>query len=119
MNMRTLVKLEGAALFGFSLFLFSRLEFAWWWYPLLLLTPDISMLGYLGGARMGAVFYNIVHLHAISLGLYVIGALSGIPALQLAGVILLGHSSLDRVFGYGLKHADAFQHTHLGVIGKQ
>ena len=31
---------------------------------------------------------------------------------------LLGHSSFDRVFGYGLKHEDAFQHTHLGRIGR-
>lgn len=119
MNMQTLVKLEGAALFGFSLFLFSRLEVAWWWYPLLFLAPDLSMLGYLGGTRLGAVFYNIVHHHAVSLGLFVIGSIISIPALQLAGVILLGHSSLDRLFGYGLKHSDAFQHTHLGVIGEQ
>lgn len=31
---------------------------------------------------------------------------------------LLGPSSFDRVFGYGLKHEDAFQNTHLGRIGK-
>jgi hypothetical protein len=31
---------------------------------------------------------------------------------------LLGRSSFDRVFGYGLKHEDAFQSTHLGRIGK-
>jgi hypothetical protein len=35
-----------------------------------------------------------------------------------AGTILLGHSSFDRVFGYGLKHEDAFQNTHLGMIGR-
>ena len=27
-------------------------------------------------------------------------------------------SSLDRVFGYGLKHEDAFRNTHLGRIGR-
>ena len=27
-------------------------------------------------------------------------------------------SSLDRVFGYGLKYYDAFEQTHLGMIGK-
>jgi uncharacterized protein DUF4260 len=41
-----------------------------------------------------------------------------VPWLSLVGTILLGHSSLDRVFGYGLKYPDAFQNTHLGVIGK-
>jgi hypothetical protein len=40
------------------------------------------------------------------------------PALQFTGLILLGHSSLDRALGYGLKYPDAFQNTHLGIIGK-
>jgi len=31
---------------------------------------------------------------------------------------LFGHSSFDRVMGYGLKHEDAFQNTHLGRIGR-
>ncbi len=31
---------------------------------------------------------------------------------------LLGHSSFDHVFGYGLKHEDAFQNMHLGRIGR-
>ncbi|MFN8388163.1 MAG: DUF4260 family protein [Anaerolineales bacterium] len=29
-----------------------------------------------------------------------------------------GHSSFDRVLGYGLKHEEAFQNTHLGRIGR-
>ena len=38
--------------------------------------------------------------------------------LMFAGTILFGHSSFDRVMGYGLKHEDAFQNTHLGWIGR-
>jgi hypothetical protein len=38
--------------------------------------------------------------------------------LQLAGIILFTHSSMDRVFGYGLKYPDSFNNTHLGPIGK-
>jgi hypothetical protein len=97
--MKTLIKLEGLALFGLSIFLFSQ-------------------LGYQGGTRLGAVVYNLVHHHALSLGLYILGFFLGLPLLQLAGVILLGHSNLDRALGYGLKHSDSFQNTHLGVIGK-
>jgi Domain of unknown function (DUF4260) len=37
---------------------------------------------------------------------------------QAAGLIILGHSSFDRILGYGLKYSDAFQHTHLGMIGR-
>ncbi len=75
------------------------------------------MLGYLGGPRLGAIIYNIVHHKAVSIGLFVIGFLLGNRPLQMAGVILLGHSSMDRVLGYGLKYEDSFQHTHLGTIG--
>ena len=38
--------------------------------------------------------------------------------LLLAAIILFGHASMDRMFGYGLKFGDHFQHTHLGWIGK-
>jgi hypothetical protein len=116
--MKITLKLEALALWGLSIFLFSQLGYAWWWYPVLFFVPDLSMIGYLGGTRAGAVVYNIVHHYAISLGLYVLGFFFGFPILQLAGVILLGHSSLDRVLGYGLKYPDSFQNTHLGVIGK-
>jgi hypothetical protein len=48
----------------------------------------------------------------------VLGIILAHQPLQLAGLILFGHSSMDRVMGYGLKYPDAFQHTHLGMIGK-
>ena len=114
--MKTILQLEQAALFLFSIYLFSLLDFAWWWFPLLLLTPDISMLGYLAGPAAGAWIYNIVHHKALALGVYLLGMWTANPILQLAGVILFGHSSMDRVFGYGLKYPDSFQHTHLGML---
>jgi hypothetical protein len=46
--------------------------------------------------------------------LYVLGALLSIRVLQLIGSILFAHSSLDRVFHFGLKYGDRFAHTHLG-----
>ncbi|MFN3665935.1 MAG: DUF4260 family protein, partial [Sediminibacterium sp.] len=33
-------------------------------------------------------------------------------------LVLLAHSTFDRVAGYGLKYFDSFDHTHLGWIGK-
>ena len=33
-------------------------------------------------------------------------------------LIWLAHIGFDRALGYGLKHPSAFQHTHLGLIGK-
>lgn len=117
--MKNLLKLEEFLLFCLALYLFDQLGYAWWLYAVLFLTPDLSMVGYLSGPRLGAVVYNIVHHKGPAIGLYILGSLLGQAPLQLAGVVLLGHSSLDRVFGYGLKYPDAFQSTHLGLIGKQ
>jgi hypothetical protein len=117
--MKTVIRLEELAFFLFSIYLFSRLAFPWWYFPALLLVPDLGMLGYLAGPRIGALIYNLVHHRALSLLIYVLGMLAASPVLALAGIVLFAHSSLDRVFGYGLKHADGFNSTHLGQIGRQ
>jgi hypothetical protein len=117
--MKTLLKLEGFALFVLSIFLFSRLDYSWWVYPLFFFVPDISMIGYFRNSRLGALIYNIVHHYGVSIGLYILGFFLGSQLLQLVGVILLGHSSLDRALGYGLKYSDTFTNTHLGRIGKE
>jgi uncharacterized membrane protein (Fun14 family) len=116
--MRNLIKLEELFLFFLSVFLFSRLGTPWWWFPALLLAPDLGILGCLAGPRVGAFSYNLLHHKAIAVAALVLGAYLASLPLQLAGVIILGHSSLDRVFGYGLKYPDSFRHTHLGYIGK-
>ncbi len=116
--MKNLLKLEELFMFGITIFLFSRLDIAWWWYPALLFTPDLSMLGHLGGTRIGAFTYNLVHHKALGVSIFIAGIIGANQAVQLAGLILFGHSSMDRVLGYGLKYLDSFQNTHLGIIGK-
>jgi hypothetical protein len=76
------------------------------------------MLGYLVNARIGAILYNLIHHKALAIALSIAGYFFGVHELTLAGVVLFAHSSMDRVFGYGLKYADDFKHTHLGWIGK-
>jgi hypothetical protein len=117
-SMKNLLKLEEALLFIFSIWLFSQLDFSLWWALLMLLAPDIGMLGYLVNTRVGAYSYNLLHHKGIAIVLYLLGVILLLPVLQVIGLIIFGHSSLDRVFGYGLKHSDAFQHTHLGWIGQ-
>ena len=116
--MKNLIGLEELLLALLSVYLFAGLDFAWWWYLVLLLTPDLGMLGYLAGPRVGAISYNLAHHKGIAVLLFVVGGWLQIPLLQLAGLVILGHSSLDRVLGYGLKYSDSFQHTHLGMIGR-
>ena len=117
--MRILLKLEEAFMFGLSIFLFSKLDYAWWWYPVLILAPDLSMVGYLMDTRLGAITYNFIHHKALGISLFVLGVILANQLLQLTGLILFGHSSMDRTLGYGLKYLDSFQNTHLGLIGRQ
>lgn len=95
------------------------LEAQWWWYLLFLLGPDISFLAYLGGNRTGAFGYNLFHHKGVAIAVLVAGLVWKEPILQLTGLVLFGHSSMDRFFGYGLKFVEGFQHTHLGKIGNK
>lgn len=117
--MKTTIQLEELGFTLFSVYLFSLLPFPWWYFPVLFFVPDVSMLGYLAGPRLGALIYNVVHHRALALLHYVLGMLLSIPALALAGVIIFAHSSLDRALGYGLKFSDSFSNTHLGRIGRE
>ena len=56
MTMKVLLKLEEGAVFLFCIFLFSRLNFAWRWFPALLLLPDIGMIGYIINPKIGAFY---------------------------------------------------------------
>lgn len=118
-KMRTLLKLEEAAMFLFCIFLFSKLDFAWWWFPALLLLPDISMIGYLVNPKVGAFAYNLAHhrLTATIIAFYAIAC--GDDYWKLIAIIFFAHISFDRTLGYGLKYNDNFQNTHLGTIGKR
>jgi hypothetical protein len=114
-----LLRAEEAAILAFAVFLNqTTMPFAWWWYWALFLAPDISMIGYLVNTRVGAALYNIAHHKGIAVVCYILGWMLASPVWQFTGLLLLGHSAFDRVFGYGLKYPDNFKNTHLGWIGK-
>lgn len=131
--MKNLLKLEELAQFLACALVLVTNKVEWWWYVLLFLGPDIGMAGYLINPRIGSFTYNLLHHKGIALVLFMFGALretgsvmaemlSGVEnapdVVWLTGLILYGHASMDRIFGYGLKFGDSFQHTHLGWIGK-
>lgn len=116
--MQTLLKVEELAMFGLGIYLFSLLPYEWWWFLVLLLAPDIGMLGYLFGNRAGAFAYNLFHHKGIAIAIYLGGMYLSIPIMQLIGVMLFAHAAFDRFFGYGLKYEKGFKFTHLGEIGK-
>jgi hypothetical protein len=116
--MKTLLKTEELAEALFALAVFAYLPYAWWVLPATFLLPDLSMLGYLAGPRVGAFCYNFAHHKALALAVGLAGWWLGLPVLLLAGTVLLFHSSFDRMLGYGLKYTTGFQDTHLGRVGK-
>src|SRR5919108_4840308 len=103
--MKTLIKLEELALVLLSFYLFLALDYAWWWFPLLFFVPDISLLGYLINPSVGLTAYNFIHHKSLAVLLYLAGSLIHLPALQLAGVMMFGHSSLDRFLGFELQES--------------
>jgi hypothetical protein len=118
-SMSVLLKLEEAGQFLFAIFLFSQSDYVWWIFPAYLLLPDLSMLGYLLNPKAGAWLYNFFHHKLVALVVLVLGYWLDNSGITLAGIILFGHSAMDRMFGYGLKFTTHFTHTHLGRIGKE
>jgi len=130
--MKNLLRLEELAQLVLCLFLLIANDVPWWCYLVLALGPDIGMLGYLINARVGAITYNVLHHKGFALSVIFLGYylplvslfqmtesdLSQYHFIILGGIILYGHASMDRIFGYGLKFGDNFHHTHLGWIGK-
>lgn len=117
--MKALLTLEEIGQFCLAIFLFSRLDFSWWLFPAFLLLPDLSIIGYLINPKIGALLYNLFHHKLIAILILIIGFSLNIPVVELIGIILLAHSAMDRIFGYGLKYNDDFKHTHLGWMGKK
>ncbi len=97
---------------------YQSIHFAWWLWPVLFLAPDLSMVGYLINSRVGAVLYNIAHHKAVAGVLIIAGVVGHLHVVLFVGLLLWGHSSFDRIMGYGLKYPDSFDHTHLGFIGQ-
>lgn len=114
------LRLEGLALGLLCVWLYHAFHQSWWVFAALILVPDLSMLGYLAGPRVGAAVYNAVHawltvVILFFLAWYLWGGSSFILSLPF---ILGAHIGFDRALGYGLKLPTGFKDTHLGRIGR-
>jgi hypothetical protein len=113
-----LQRLEGGVLVGLSLLLYGKSGGPWLLYIVLILAPDLFMLGYLRGPRVGAAVYNLGHTWLLPGILALVGILGGAGLTIDIALIWVGHIGMDRLLGYGLKLPTAFQDTHLGRIGR-
>lgn len=120
--MSLLLKLENAALLIVALLIVALLAYylsdgSWWLFGVMILVPDLSMIGYVAGPRIGAWCYNIVHTWLAPTTIGLMGWAAGSILLMQIALILSAHIAADRMLGYGLKHESGFKDTHLRRIG--
>jgi len=113
-----LLRIEGAAAFAGALALYAYAGFSWPIFALCFLAPDLAMLAYLAGPRIGAAGYNLVHTYTLAVALTLAGFFGGLPAATAGGLILIAHIGFDRALGFGLKYASGFGDTHLRRAGR-
>ncbi|MGN1400975.1 MAG: DUF4260 domain-containing protein [Bacillus sp. (in: firmicutes)] len=113
---KKLLHLEGAAVLGFSLYLYGFWELSWLLFILLLFVPDLSMIGYMFGNRTGVVMYNAFHTYLLPIIVMFLGVFLSYHIILAIGLIWLAHIGMDRMLGYGLKYPRDFKDTHLQRI---
>lgn len=115
---KTLLRLEGLAVLALSAAAYARYGSGWIVFAAAFLAPDLFMLGYLGGRKLGAAAYNFAHSYLFALMPLAFGIFMHMPLAITVGLIWTAHIGFDRALGYGLKYGDGFGFTHLGLKGK-
>lgn len=108
-----LLRAEGASIAVVVTLLFAVVSRDWWLFALLFFVPDISMIGYLAGPRIGALSYNVFHTYLTPTVIAIVGFLGGAPIVTEISMIWFAHIGFDRALGYGLKQSSGFKDTHL------
>ena len=115
-----ILRAEGVVMLAAALAaFFSALDEPWWLVPLLLLFPDLFMVGYARSSRVGAMLYNLAHSYPAPAVLGVLALVGDQPLWQAVALIWFAHIGMDRAAGYGLKYQTGFKDTHLGRIGAE
>lgn len=117
-GVRTLLRLEGAAVLAISVVAYAQSGQGWGLFALLFLLPDVAFLAYLAGPRAGAAAYNATHAYLGALALLAAGVLGAQPLALALGLIWCAHIGFDRMLGYGLKYSAGFHNTHLCPLGR-
>ncbi len=113
---KKLLKFEGLFIFLSALYLYNFLHFNWFLFIILLLIPDISMIGYLKDKRLGAITYNLIHNFALGILIFFAGLLLKNDIFLALGIILIAHVGMDRFMGFGLKYKTDFKDIHMQKV---
>jgi len=116
MHLRNWIKSEYIIGFICIFVIYMHLDYSLLLFFLLLLVPDVSMIGYFINTKIGAILYNIVHHFSLPTILITICIVFNIPTVTPIALIWIAHILMDRAFGFGLKYANDFKETHLQKI---
>jgi len=112
-----LLRAEGLIELALAVSAYRYVGGTWLEFALLLLAPDVTMVGYLVNPRVGAAVYNGGHTYFAPVLLALGGFMMATPLLYSLALIWAAHIGFDRLLGYGLKYPAAFGATHLGSEG--
>ena len=113
---KNILRLEGLAVFLASLYFFNQISGDWFLFVLLIIVPDISMIGYLKDKKLGSITYNLVHNYVLALAVIFYGILANSDLVTSLGLILSAHIGTDRLVNYGLKYPSNFKDTHINKV---
>ena len=117
--MKFSLTLEYLAFLGLGLYMFSSTTVSVWWFLALFLAPDISMIAYCFGPKVGAFCYNLCHHYGVAVVFMILAYYFDNQVVLFISSLLMSHISFDRILGYGLKYNKGFNYTHLGKIGRK
>jgi|COG998Drversion2_1049125.scaffolds.fasta_scaffold176878_2 hypothetical protein len=108
-------RIEATAMLVAAVAAYGQLEFSWGLFAACFFLPDLSILLYLRGPRVGGTAYNLAHflLWPVLLGL--VGVFQQAPVAQQAALVWAAHIAFDRALGWGLEYEQSFCHTDMGV----
>lgn len=99
-----------------SMWFYHEHHFPWSTFFELVLLPDLAMLGYCFGSRVGARCYNLSHTYVFPLFCIGIVLMLENSIWTMLGLIWTAHIAIDHSLGFGLKYQDNSKKTHLGQV---
>lgn len=115
MQPRPFLRLEGLTVFSAALAGYFVVDGPVWLLLVFALAPDLAMVAYLAGPRIGSLCYNVFHTYTLPATVGAIGIWADITIALLVALIWTAHIGADRLVGYGLKFESGFKETHLST----
>ena len=112
---RGFLRIEGLAALALAVGVYLTLGGPLWLFVVLALAPDLSMLAYLAGPRVGSLGYNLAHTYTLPVALGGVGFWLDVRLAMLVAAVWAAHIGVDRLAGYGLKYESGFRDTHLST----